>query len=143
MTVTPEHILHLLLNRYHDGRYLNGHPEIAEWLSASGICHIELMPDELERMTYNNVRVWSSKDEYEKRKVETTEQAQNFYKRYAEPSVKVAPVKNPLEEELYDLCTRAQTSDDFTKIVELKSQLRKLGITVNQQKTSIRRLAKL
>lgn len=141
--ITHQHVLKLLLHHYHDGRYLNGHPEIAEWLSTSGICHVELLHDELERMTYNNVRVWSSKEEYEKRKVETIEQARTFYKRYAEPDVKVARQKHPLEIELEHLIVTASTSAEFTRLVELKGQLRKMGIHVNQSKTSLRKILKL
>lgn len=143
MQITPEHILRLLMHQYHDGRFLNGHPEVAEWISQSGLCYVEQLPDELERVGWNNVRVWSSKEECEKRKKESFETAREFYRRYARPDVKVERTLDPLEVELYSLCEVAQTALEFTRIVELKSKLRRLGIKVDNDRSSIRRLAKL
>lgn len=143
--ITRQHLLHLLLNKYHDGRYLNGHPEIAEWIDSEWppACYIELMADELGNVTYNNVRVWSSKDEYEKHKTETTEQAREFYRKYSEPAVRVPQERHPLEDELEALCKTATSAHDFAKIVSVKGQLRKLGIQPNQKQTSIRKLSGL
>lgn len=141
--IAPKHLLNLLLHRYHDGRFLNGHPEIAEYLSASGICYVEQLPDELEVLSWNNVRVWSSKNECDRRKKESFETTREFYKRYAEPVERVPRVEHPLEVELYKLCETASTCSEFSKVVELKQKLRRLGIDVNQQRTSVRRLAKL
>lgn len=141
--IEPCHILKLLLHQYHDGRYLNGHPEIAEYLSASGICYVEQLADELDVMSWNNVRIWSSKEECERRNKERLETAREFYRKYAEPSVVVERVVHPLEVELYTLCETASTALEFTRVVELKGKLRRLGIRVDEKKTSIRRMAKL
>lgn len=142
--IEPKHILHYMTDRFHDGRYLNGHPEIAEWLSTfPELCYVERLTDELEQLTWNNVRIWHSVGECMQRNAERLETAREFYKRYAEPSVKVEKVLHPLEMELYELCETASTALEFTRVVELKGKLRALGIKVDNNKTSIRRMAKL
>lgn len=143
MDITPQHLLRLLLHQYHDGRYLNGHPEIVEYISQSGLCYVEQLPDELNHVGWNNVRVWSSKEECDKRKSESIETTREFYKRYAKPDVVVERVVHPIEVELYELCKTASTALEFTRVVELKGKLRALGIKVDNNKTSVRKMAKL
>lgn len=126
------------------------HPQVAEFL----IMELE-RPD--SPWTYyiqvidglDHIRVWSSKaahDEAVLRERESSialSKAREFYKRYAEPSVKVERVLHPLEVELYTLCETASTALEFTRVVELKGKLRRLGIKVDERRTSIRRMAKL
>jgi len=148
--MTAIDVVHLIQEHKHDGTYVNYHPQVAEYLimelerpDSPWTYYIQVIDG------YDHIRVWSSKAAHdEKIQLErqsdvACEKAREFYKRYAEPETKVEVPAHPLEVELYALCETAQTAFEFTRVVELKTKLRRLGIKVDDKRTSIRRMAKL
>lgn len=134
-TIQYQHILNLLLNQYHDGRYLNSHPEICEWLDSNPdkTYYIQQMEDELGVVGYHNVRIWSSYEAYEFSKKKKEEFIHEFLE--DEKPVTQRSV-HPLVLELYEACDKK----DLDLIYELKKRCRSLGLRFDQTKTNIRRM---
>lgn len=132
--ISYQHILNLLLNQYHDGRYLNGHPEVCEWLDGNPDkeYYIQQMPDEHEVVGYHNVRVWSSYSAYEeslKKRIETvTEREEPNEPNRAPKSL------HPIVQKLYEACERK----DLDLVFALKQQCRRAGVKFDKNKTDIR-----
>lgn len=136
------HLLSLLLNGYSDGRYLNGHPEICQWLDSNPEPHsyiIEQLPDELERVGYHNVRIWSSveaRDESIRRRATIAREAKETPKDLTVSVARVVTIEHPLLVQLYQAVDR----QDLLKVIEIKKQLRDSGVKFDKNRTDIRQI---
>jgi hypothetical protein len=137
--ITYQHILHLLTHRCHEGRYVNGHPEIVQWLDSNPdkTYYIQQMEDEVGVIGYHNVRIWSSYEAYEESK-------KTKIQRDREEELEVIelrPLKgydtvHPLVQQLYDACA----SRNLDLVYELKKRCRTLGLKFDKNKTNIREM---
>ena len=137
--ISHQHILDLFLKRGHDGYYLNGHKEVCQWLdeNENRTYYIQMMPDELGVVSYNNVRLWSSKEAYEdaqKKRIELSEVVSG--ESLVKETVKVYYENHPTVIALYEACEKK----DLALIYKLKQECRLLGLKFDKQKTDLRRM---
>ena len=131
---TFQQILHLLTLQYHDGRYLNGHPEICEWLDSNPdkTYFIQQMEDELGVKGYNNVRIWSSQSAYEESLKKREERAREIV--IEEPEPENITTLHPIVLELYNACEKR----DLDSVYMLKKKCRALNLKFDKTKTDMR-----
>lgn len=139
--LTYSHIINLLLNNYHDGRYLNSHPEVCEWLDCNPdkTYFIQQMADELGAVGYHNVRVWSSYAAYEeslKKRYEIATDYLDKEEKRLQKQLDDSGYVHPIIQQLYDACERK----DIDLVFELKRKARALGLKFNKQTTNIREM---
>lgn len=136
------HILHLLTHRCHDGTYVNGHPEICEWLDNNPEPHtyiVEQLADELGITGYHNVRIWSSVEAQDESIRRRTEQPKERPRQSSVSVIQEPSIEHPLVTRLYE----AVASGNLQLVVQLKQECRNNGIKFDRQKTDIRRIGNL
>lgn len=111
--ITTKHIINLLLQGYHNGRYLNGHPEIARSLSlemehTDSEYYIECVEG------WDKVRVWSSLSAYQADK----------QKRISSSSETINQ-PNPLTTELRE----AIMNEDWERVVQIRTRMNEIGVS--------------
>lgn len=140
--ITHNHILALICQQCHEGRFFNGHPEVAEWLDNNPEPHsyvIEKLPDELEVLSYNNVRIWSSVEAREQFIKRREQQPKERREQSTVSVVRESSDEHPLVTRLY----QAVSSGNLSLVVQLKQECRNNGIKFDRQKTDIRRIGNL